>query len=109
VQQAQMERGERDWLTGDEREELLELRRRVLLLEQEREILKRAAAFFAKESDSGEPGPVHRGGEGQPLDLADVPHARRLPRRLPRLGATAAVWSGARGRVARRADRGYPP
>src|SRR4029450_1821692 len=38
VQQAQIERGER--------EELRELRRRVLLLEQEREILKKAAAFF---------------------------------------------------------------
>ena len=52
VQQAQIERGERDGLSGDEREELRELRRRVLLLEQEREILKKAAAFFAKESET---------------------------------------------------------
>jgi len=52
VQQAQIERGERDGLTGDEGEELRELRRRVLLLEQEREILKKAAAFFAKESET---------------------------------------------------------
>ena len=51
VQQAQIERGEREGLTGDEREELRELRRRVLLLEQEREILKEAAAFFVKESE----------------------------------------------------------
>src|SRR5215211_3414029 len=42
VQQAQIERGERDGLTGDEREELRELRRRVPLLEQEREILKKS-------------------------------------------------------------------
>ena len=48
----QIERGERDGLTGDEGEELRELRRRVLLLEQEREILKKAAAFFAKESET---------------------------------------------------------
>jgi transposase len=52
VQQAQIERGERDGLTGDEREELRELRRRVLLLEQEREILKKAAAFFVMESET---------------------------------------------------------
>jgi transposase len=52
VQQAQIERGERDGLTGDEREELGELRRRVLLLEQEREILKKAAAFFVMESET---------------------------------------------------------
>ena len=52
VQQAQIERGERDGLTGDEREELRELRRRVLLLEQEREVLKKAAAFFVRESET---------------------------------------------------------
>ena len=52
MQQAQIERGERAGLTGDEQEELRELRRRVLLLEQEREILKKAAAFFAKESET---------------------------------------------------------
>ena len=52
VQQAKIESGEREGITGDEREELRALRRRVLLLEQEREILKKAAAFFAKESET---------------------------------------------------------
>jgi transposase len=53
VRQDQLDRRERDdGLTSDEREELRRLRRENARLKQEREILKRAAAFFARESET---------------------------------------------------------
>ena len=44
--------GDVDELNSDDRDVLLRLRRRVKVLEQEREILKKAAAWFAKETGS---------------------------------------------------------
>jgi transposase len=53
VRQGQLDRRERDdGLTSAEREELRELRRRVKRLEQERDILKRATALFARETET---------------------------------------------------------
>ncbi len=49
TKQAQIDRGEREGLTTEEREELRRLRKENRILRQEREILKKAAAFFAKE------------------------------------------------------------
>ena len=49
VKQTEIDAGERDGLTTEEREELRKLRKEVRVLRQEKEILRKATAFFARE------------------------------------------------------------
>ena len=50
LKQADIDEGRGEGLTSDERAELVRLRRANRLLAMENEILKRAAAFFAREN-----------------------------------------------------------
>ena len=49
--QVDVDAGEREGLTSDQLEELRRLRRENRTLQMEREVLKKAAAFFARESE----------------------------------------------------------
>ena len=52
VGQERIERGDRDWLTADERSDLAELRAENTQLRMERDLLKRSLVFWVKETST---------------------------------------------------------
>ena len=92
VKQTEIDQGEREGLSTEEREELRRLRRENRILKQEKEILRKALRPFSPgRTGSGETVQVHRRGEGLLPDLAAVPDTEGLKERLLRLEGSLAV------------------
>src|SRR3954464_7974733 len=85
ARQLDVDEAKAEGLSSDEREQLRRLRREVRTLTEEREILRKAAAFFAKDSETRAVLFRLIAAEGRALDQDDVPRAWRLAFGLSRL------------------------
>jgi transposase len=99
VAQSDRDEGKReDGLTTAEHEELRRLRRENRQLREEREILKKAAVWFARESESNGRKPRIRKGEpGHARSTDDVSAAGSLPQRFLRPTQPSTVEEGEDG------------
>ena len=94
VQQAERDQGSRqDGLRTSEREELSRLRRENRQLKMDREILSKAAAWFARETNCGVR--IRKSESGSVSDRPHVPFAGGLHQRVLRVAGAVAESAGA--------------